>query len=721
MGYNRTLGHFTNSTDLATIWAANQTYQTTQLVLNVNNLYKCVSGYTNTGTSFATDLAAGKWVQVGPTTTAGDLIVNNGTDAVRFPVGSDGQVLVVDTTQTNKVKWATVSQGAKNYINYGTFENNATTGWSLSNSTLDATTKLPNQASGSWTAANANLSIASVGAGNQLAGSYSLSLASTTATVAGNMLVSDTLTLDKEAQASVQTFSFFYKVASGASNGNFSGTSSNSFGVAVYVVDGASAGTWIQPAGVFNIVQSSLVGKASGTFQMPSDATQVRLAVYFPNATAGAITLYLDDFVLGPQVVQYGAPVTDWTAFTGTSSWTGTLNAWEKRIGDSADYRFYLSLTATPTGELTFNLPSGRSIDTNKILGIGQDIIQIGRFKILRQTVNYWSGDVVIYATSGTAFKLRFPTSAGATSPVPENSPVTATSPATFASGDYIEVEILNVPIQGWASGVSVSNDTDTRIVDFAGSQTTQAVTANVTNISFTTIKDSHGSWSTSQYSVPVSGDYLMSGSFISSIAGTAGDVYKNGVRIGAYLGASAYTPGAAAGGSALITGCVAGDLITLRSTQTATITSGYLSIHRLSGPSVVAATETVAASYYCSATVGASATVPINFDAKEFDTHNAVTTSSTAWKFTTPVSGTYHVTLVANLSGTATWINIFKNGSLYKGLSYGGSTSNAFGSTVLKLNAGDYIDIRTVAAMNFAGGALNTDISNLTIVRMGN
>jgi hypothetical protein len=42
-----------------------------------------------------------------PTTTKGDMIVNTGTDNVRLPVGTDGQILVADSTTTEGVKWFT--------------------------------------------------------------------------------------------------------------------------------------------------------------------------------------------------------------------------------------------------------------------------------------------------------------------------------------------------------------------------------------------------------------------------------------------------------------------------------------------------------------------------------------------------------------------------------------------------------------------------------------
>jgi len=47
--------------------------------------------------------------QIKPTTTKGDLIVDNGTSAVRFGVGSNGQALIADSTQATGVTWGSVA------------------------------------------------------------------------------------------------------------------------------------------------------------------------------------------------------------------------------------------------------------------------------------------------------------------------------------------------------------------------------------------------------------------------------------------------------------------------------------------------------------------------------------------------------------------------------------------------------------------------------------
>lgn len=59
---------------------------------------------TNGGTGQTTQTAA--FDALAPTTTKGDLIVHNGTDNVRVPVGTDGHSLVADSTQASGVKWA---------------------------------------------------------------------------------------------------------------------------------------------------------------------------------------------------------------------------------------------------------------------------------------------------------------------------------------------------------------------------------------------------------------------------------------------------------------------------------------------------------------------------------------------------------------------------------------------------------------------------------------
>lgn len=698
MAYNRLLQHFTSSQDLTKIWASSQNYIVNDLVVYTpsNKIYRCLIAHTSSG-SFFTDLAAGNWVEVSAS-----------------------------------------AAGLKNYITYGDFENNdANTGWSLARSTLDATTKLPNQAAGSWTAAAGTLSKSIVSSG-QLAGSYSLSLASSAATTAGDMLVTSALTLDLEAQASVQTFSFFYRVVSGASNGNFSGTSSNSVGVAIYVVDGTLAGTWIQPAGVFNVVQSSGVGKASGTFQVPSDATQVRLAVYFPNATTGAITFYLDDFVLGPQTVQYGAPVTDWVDFTPTFLNATTLNATGKtdpqgryrRVGDSIEVQVTFQNgsggAAAGTGDVALRIPAQLTVDTTK----------------LTATVGGYRADGFGTFSTSTA---------------PGQGVIVLNNHLYLlkeSSNDYYKIADLSasarwsvkatVPIQGWSSTVQMSNDVSTRAVEFSVSQSTGATTtisstptkiANLNNV----LLDTLNGWNVanSRYVIPVPGVYTIKASLFIPTSPSPRvilGIFKNGAQAGP--SSTTYAIGTLQCEVKLQ--CVAGDYIEIYGQlESGTLAVGgfsgtNFSVSLSQGPSAIAATETVAARYESS--VGATFTVAgqtINFDTKAFDTHNAVTTGA-SWVFTAPVSGKYRVSsgvggIFNTTGGAGVFIEIVKGAATPLTRGYGGSPTGAFYSScnvsdTVQLLAGETVKITAVRDGGSANATSQTGrMVYVAIERIGN
>lgn len=103
-----------------------------------------------------------------------------------------------------------------------------------------------------------------------------------------------------------------------------------------------------------------------------------------------------------------------------------------------------------------------------------------------------------------------------------------------------------------------------------------------------------------------------------------------------------------------------------------------------------------------------------LNFDTKVIDQTGSVTTGA-AWKFYAPTTGNYVVSLVSqssatNLTLTAQFlVEIYKNGSAYAyigGDSQQASSAvihSACGTTILPLNAGDYIDLRAAV-----GGSVN-------------
>ena len=76
----------------------------------------------NGGTGQTTAIAA--FDGLAPTTTKGDLIVNDGTDNVRLPVGTDNYVLTADSAQASGIKWALASGSGATIINDTTTSTN---------------------------------------------------------------------------------------------------------------------------------------------------------------------------------------------------------------------------------------------------------------------------------------------------------------------------------------------------------------------------------------------------------------------------------------------------------------------------------------------------------------------------------------------------------------------------------------------------------------------
>jgi hypothetical protein len=121
--------------------------------------------------------------------------------------------------------------------------------------------------------------------------------------------------------------------------------------------------------------------------------------------------------------------------------------------------------------------------------------------------------------------------------------------------------------------------------------------------------------------------------------------------------------------------------------------------------------TRVVAARYTISGAKSTSHSFAVmDFDTKVFDTHNAVTTGA-GWKFTAPVPGYYRVTSALQWgSNTAlagdNWlyiVELYKNGTTTDSYldrektsaSYSSALNFASGSSVIYLNAGEYIQIR--------------------------
>lgn len=328
---------------------------------------------------------------------------------------------------------------------------------------------------------------------------------------------------------------------------------------------------------------------------------------------------------------------------------------------------------------------------------------------------------------------------------------VTQAVPFTFASGDYVRLR-FSVPIVGWSSSQIMSSDANTTIV--AASYYTDAGNS-IANSGDTLVDyedkiiDTHGAVTTGgswKFTAPLPGYYRVSvfNTFASStyVAGNQsyGIIYKNGspsLYFGITTRESTTAQLVSATGTAIIS-LVAGDYIDSRlfcnrtagSTALSTTTgNNRINIEKISGPSQIAASDSVAWTGYTTSTqTMTSSFVQVTGWTTLADSTNSFNTSTST--YTIPISGRYRISgsLQYAAAGGAYLIlpAVYKNGSA---LGYG---SRLIASTVFpvaptfsntyRFLAGDTITFYGYASTNaaLAAGGSTSD-GHWSIERVGN
>ena len=624
----------------------------------------------------------------------------------------------------------------KNYLK-SSFENGTTVGWTEMNVTLTSGLPTGTPTISASAAGSFELSTTTT---QPLSGSRSLLVNVPTGLGVGDGFISQEFTLDRMDYGKVLTVSFDYERVSGTYN--FSGVRGSQTWL-VYVYDATAGGAnWIQPAGFLGMNQSQGPGRVSCTFQSSVVSGQkYRVAVIASQAAAGASSIKFDNFTCSRQPVSVGTPVTDWQSYTPTITavttnptlpTSGLLShtARYRRVGDSVELQWFFETGTVSggnngSGTYRFGLPAGLSIDSSKLpsttgtgTGTNNGSRVVGNFCIS-------SRDGVMWVDSSN-FLI-----AGVESGGTDLIPVTGANSSLMTTNNLTASFTARVPVTGWSSSVQTSDSADTRVVDFKVRGLSSSTITSGTPLSWATVsKNSHGTFNgTNTYTVPVSGDYCFTAFFYGFSAAMNIEVRKNGVIFDPTT--FIYTDSGARRNIAntfLLQDLVAGDQITLVPVLSATSSipaSDTFSMFRLSGPSAIAATETVAAAYYASAGTTSTVTTPANFDTRIFDTHNAVTTGA-SWRFTAPISGKYSISTYLYLSGTVSaYARIYKNGVFL--LPYAQYNSSAPASVssgiIVNLNAGDYIQLRSTNSIVFGGGAIGSSdqTSHISIVRVGN
>lgn len=540
-------------------------------------------------------------------------------------------------------------------------------------------------------------------------------------------------TIAEADKAKVLNIEFEYILSSGTF---VAGTSSTDSDVTVWIYDVTNS-TLTQPSSFKLLSNSTTISdRFSATFQTASNSTSYRLIFHVGSTSASAYVLKIDDIKIGPSNYIYGTPITDWQSFTPTGSWstnTTYIGKW-RRVGDSMELDVSLTLAGAPTATgLTVNMPSGYTIDTTKISASTG-----GSTPILGVATSWDSGTTIYqgYITYNSTTTVIVYAN-GASSTYTNAQQVTNTVPMTWASGDVQNLK-FSVPILGWSSSVQMSDSADTRVVSFSANTSTTSATTSTPFVYTVKDHDTHGAYSTStgKFTAPVQGKYHFSFNNYTGATAAQAKLYKNGTAV--YTGSSSVASTSVGSGSYVLN-LVAGDTVEVRPEITATASTGAtfntFSGFRLSGPSAIAASESVNARYTTTAgqSVSNASLTIIDFGTKDFDSHGAVTTGA-SWKFTAPISGKYRVT--ANLTTTSTgnfsaaeYIEnrIYKNGSIYAAKlqsDFNGSTSNKSVqiSASINLLAGDYIDIREYQT---SGGSMPLESASgynwIDIERVGN
>ena len=531
--------------------------------------------------------------------------------------------------------------------------------------------------------------------------------------------------IDLADEARALDISFDYLVDSGTFT---AGTSSTDSDVIVYLYDKDNS-VLIEPSSIKLLSNStSIADKFTASFQTASNSNSYRLILHCATPSTSAYTLKIDNVRVSPSQYVFGTPVTDWQSYTPTFNGFGTptnVECFWRRVG--SDLEISASFTAgTTTGvEARIGLPTGfTSQGSPRIVNI--QVAGCGGFSVAsaNQYIPLIEASVT-YLTMG----IQSAGTAALTKIASTNSYVAAGQRLSFTA---------RVPIVGLSSSVQMSDRAETRVISakyglHTGQSIPNGVTPTIVNFG-TSFHDTHGAVTTGaswKFTAPSPGYYSV---FSKIVYDTAAFTANSGITLALFKNGAVYsylfsefqettaTRYNSLGGQDTIL-LNAGDYIDIRTVHNESSSRSlfnssaysYVSVDRVSGPAAIAANELVAARYYGVVAATASTSAPIRWDTRDYDTHGCVTTGA-SWKFTAPVSGTYLVTVsCSNATGTSS-VSIYKNGVIYTSLLFHTNISYVMGGAdTIRLNAGDYIDIRPGSSITMT--ANNAAIS---IVRQG-
>jgi hypothetical protein len=585
---------------------------------------------------------------------------------------------------------------AANYIQNGGCEH-GTAGWKVY---ADAAGASPVDGTGGSPVVSISASTT-----NPLEGKASCVLTKTAANDQGNGWAYD-FTIGRAQLTKRLQVSFDYEVASGTYDPGSDTTDSDITAWVYGPTDGTPVMTQLAP---YKVLGGGTQLRFQGQMQTAASGVAYRLILHEAKTGTSAFTLKLDNLTVGPDPKSYGPPVTDWQSYTPTFTGFGAVSGvavYSRRVGDTLQIRgsFLAGTVAASTATLT--------IGYNGFNGNVSSVVD-------GAVAGFWAGNGGTLTGKAGGFYLPNSGTVGFL-----GNGYAAVNGSDVAGSSQTVGFFIQMQISGWGSSVVMSSDSETRIVAAGLQGNPASATAGNPIIFPTATYDTHGAYNTTtgRFTAPVPGYYRVFGYLSTAAANTIIRAYVNGVQ-GPDIGVTQANFSGNFTGTVKVNG---GDLIDIRPSGTCDADgTSVLFIERVSGPSQIAASETISLQVgkTTAQSVANSSFADItSWDAPTVDDHLAFNASTGV--YTVPSAGKYLVSATAAFASNSTGFRvtkIYQNGSTVRELSVAAISNDGGAAVTAILNcaAGDLIKI---GAFQNSGGALNTSTASgytsLSIVR---
>lgn len=516
---------------------------------------------------------------------------------------------------------------------------------------------------------------------------------------AGTFLATPFININNSDKNNVIEWSFKFKpIDNGTMTPNYSGTSSNTFGVAIWDVANSvyiPTNTWAMSS---NFSDSN---EARGTFQA-SDSESYVLIIYVANQSGDGgyanANIYFDDFYFGKQQPEArGAFVSNWIPYTPTLTGFGTpTNVVAHYQIDGPNVRVKGSFSSgTPSASVaSISLPiTSKTLSTNTILE--------GSMTRSAGSSAYGKDHVLLLMTASNSV-----VNIGVREGSSAEDPKYARNGNQIIGGSGQELH-FNFCYEGLglSSNMVLSSAYEGRsLVAAVKKSSTQAIT-NGAKVTFQTVLKNDGTMfnGTDSFVVKSNGDYELTLNGIEASGACFLSAYVNNVLFSRFVGSES---GQTNSGAIVIPDLKVSDVVDIRSDASQTLSANaYATFVKLNPTSqTLAVPPKVFASYWLPASQAVTAnTTPLLATSREVDTHNLYDTTTGNIKVPYPM--TLRITVKCGPSAACTPA-IYKNGTRVKNL---GDSTNTFynaSSGCVSVIPTDVIQVRYSGSVTLSGNA---------------